>query len=436
MSRQELADAVNAYLSRTDPHEANLDANHIGKLERGEHRWPNDKRRAAFRHVLQVATDRQLGFYIIRGMSITAQRPGPSGGAPLSSGARAGHGNSDGLPDSQRRALLKGVAAVATSAGLVGPRDLLRRRRLGYSDVTRLDAVTAMYRSLDYECGGGLLYVHVNAFAESVACLVDHDYTDRLRSGLLAAIAGARQLAGWTAFDAGRHIDAQRHWLAAERAALAAGDVLLAARVRYCQARQFQHLRHNRDALDTLRLAGAQLGSTGTPAVSAMLQGAEAASLAALGDERGALTALTTAEGAFERVEPDREPVWMRFYDRGELLAQYGRVYRDLARTEPSKHGETAVRWVTDAIAAFGPQNVRSTVLNEIGLCSAWSLAGQPEQALAVGAAVIERASQLTSARITDRIRNLRRDLTPHAARTDVAEFSHQLAAIGAAPTS
>jgi len=72
MSRQELADAVNAYLAGKDGgryrHEATLDANHVGKLERGEHRWPNDVRREAFRHVLSAATDTELGFYIIRGV--------------------------------------------------------------------------------------------------------------------------------------------------------------------------------------------------------------------------------------------------------------------------------------------------------------------------------------------------------------------------------
>lgn len=431
MSRQELADAVNAHLSRADPSEASLDANHIGKLERGEHRWPNGVRRAAFRHVLRVSSDRDLGFYIVRGMSLSQPTRTVE---PTSADADDHRPGRSGTADLQRRALLRGVAAVATSAGLLGP-PVGQRRRLGHSDIERLDAVTAMYRSLDYECGGGLLYAHLNAFAESVAGLVDHDYSDRLRPALLTAIAGARQLAGWTAFDAGHHVDAQRHWLAAERAAVEADDVPLAARIRYCQARQFQHLRHNRDALDTLHLAGASLGDAATPAISAMLQGAEAASRAALGDASGALRALASADGWFACVEPDREPVWMRFYDRGELFAQYGRVYRDLARTDPRRHGETAVQWVTDAIAAFGPQNVRSTVLNEVGLCSAWSLAGQPDQALAVGRVVIERAAQLTSARVSERIRNLSRDLAPHSDRSDVADFSRHLTTVGTATT-
>ncbi len=78
MSRQELADAVNAYLARKDDSEATLDANHIGKLERGDHRWPNDLRREAFRHVLKAATDSGIGFYIIRGLR-SDSAPGAAG---------------------------------------------------------------------------------------------------------------------------------------------------------------------------------------------------------------------------------------------------------------------------------------------------------------------------------------------------------------------
>jgi hypothetical protein len=45
---------------------------------------------------------------------------------------------------------------------------------------------------------------------------------------------------------------------------------------------------------------------------------------------------------------------------------------------------------------------------------------------------VIEHAEQLTSRRVVDRIRNLRRDLTGHLHRSDVADFSHRLALVGA----
>src|SRR5262249_18287668 len=158
------------------------------------------------------------------------------------------------------------------------------------------------------------------------------------------------------------------------------------------------------------RLARAQLADQATPALQAMLHGAEAASLAALGDHNNSLLALATATEHFEHIEQDREPDWMRFYDRGELLPQYGRVYRDLARTD-QRHADTAAEGATAAIDAFGPANVRSTVLNEVGLCSALLLAGEPDQAINIGTRAITRGQQLTSRRVLDRIRNVRRDI-------------------------
>ncbi|MEU9824122.1 helix-turn-helix domain-containing protein [Micromonospora chersina] len=331
--------------------------------------------------------------------------------------------------DEGRRALLAGIAAVAAGAGLLGSVAAHRPRRLGSVDIVRLNAVLELYRSMDYECGGGLLYREVDRFAQSVYGLLDWSHPDALTRPLVAAVAAARQLAGWTALDAGLNDHAHRHFLAAERTALAADDVLLTARVRYCQARQLQHQRQNRDALATLQLARLQLGSAATPAVSAMLYGAAAASLAALGQRQEALTELSKSSDAFGRIVPDREPKWMRFYDRGELLAQYGRVYRDLARAD-SRHAPDAVHWVHEAVAAFGPHNVRSLLLNEVGLCSALFLADDPQQAVAVGRRVIARVGSVTSRRTIDRVRNLRRDLVKHRSDRAVAVFARELAAV------
>jgi hypothetical protein len=66
MSRQELAEAVNTYLWDTYQQDENLDENDIGKLERGDHRWPGARRREALRAMLQTDTDAELGLYINR----------------------------------------------------------------------------------------------------------------------------------------------------------------------------------------------------------------------------------------------------------------------------------------------------------------------------------------------------------------------------------
>jgi tetratricopeptide (TPR) repeat protein len=420
LSRQELAEAANAWLADRHPAEAALDANYIGKLERGKHRWPSAGRRAALRHVLHTDTDADLGFYINRGRQHT-DRPvtHPELHRSMPNFATSG--------EPHRRTLLKSIAAVAAGAGLLNLSPATGGRRVGMGDVERIEAVTILYRSMDYEYGGGLLCDEVGRFAEATSALLTRAHTGDANTRLAAAVAAARQLAGWTAFDAGRHSDAGRHWLAAERAALTADDQRLAARIRYCQARQFQHLHHNQDALDTLQLARTQLGKQATPALLAMLLGAEATSLAALGDHPTAISTLQQASAAFEHINPDTEPDWMRFYDRGELLAQYGRVYRDLARHD-SRHGDAAVAWTQAAVSAFGRQNIRSTVLNEVGLCSALVLAGEPDRALTVGASMIQHGRALTSMRIQDRIRNLTRDIPADTRRNDLADFRHTVA--------
>lgn len=63
MSRQELADLVNGHLYRTTNSIHSVDANYIGKLERGCFRWPSANYRAALRAVLHATTDSELGFY-------------------------------------------------------------------------------------------------------------------------------------------------------------------------------------------------------------------------------------------------------------------------------------------------------------------------------------------------------------------------------------
>ena len=60
MSRVELANALNGMFPLTG-REYSLDANYVGKFERGVIRWPHSDYREALRTVLGVATDAELG---------------------------------------------------------------------------------------------------------------------------------------------------------------------------------------------------------------------------------------------------------------------------------------------------------------------------------------------------------------------------------------
>lgn len=62
MSRQEVAEAVNAHVYFATGRVSAMDAHYVGRLERGIRRYPTADYRAAFRAVLGAATDAELGF--------------------------------------------------------------------------------------------------------------------------------------------------------------------------------------------------------------------------------------------------------------------------------------------------------------------------------------------------------------------------------------
>lgn len=301
-------------------------------------------------------------------------------------------------------------------------------RAVGLSDVSRIEALTVLWRAADYRIGGGALSAGADHFADAAASLLRGSYSQATGLALNRAVAGVRQLAGWMAFDAGYHANAQRHWIAAERSALAAGDLAFAARVRYSQARQLQHLHWNEDALATLRLAREQTSQAASPGLLSMLWGAEAASHAALGDFVEAKNALARAHELFGHIELENEPPWMHFFGEGELLAQYGRVYRDMARLDSRRFGAEAVEWVNRALPSFDSSHNRSYTLNLVGLSSAYLLADDTERGLQTARATLERASSLSSRRVWDRIGYLRRDFARHQiSLPEVRELDHDI---------
>jgi hypothetical protein len=90
LSRAELADAINSSLGRLHPDQdmttQYVDFRWIGKLERGEHRWPSDERRSALRHVLKAASDARLGLYSPRRSPDAATlQPAPQSSQPTTS---------------------------------------------------------------------------------------------------------------------------------------------------------------------------------------------------------------------------------------------------------------------------------------------------------------------------------------------------------------
>ncbi|MCD0444275.1 helix-turn-helix domain-containing protein [Glycomyces sp. A-F 0318] len=306
--------------------------------------------------------------------------------------------------------------------------DLGSRPRIGKADVARLNAVHGLYQSLDYQYGGGLVYESVNQIADASTAFLDRDYPAQLGTDLLNTIANLRLLAGWTAFDMCDHASGLRHFAGAERLANRAGNTSLAIYVHYCQARQLQHLRQNRDAVEVLRAAQDHYADQATPGAWSVLDATIAPSLAALGDRDGALAALNRATDSFERMIPGDEPPWIGWMDRAELAAQFGRVYRDFARQDRN-YADQAVEWTQQAIAGFDEGMQRSSLLNEVGLCSASFLAGDADAGVRIGTRLLENPPPVVSQRVKERIVNIARDARLcTSGSSEVDDFIHVIA--------
>ncbi|WP_433531012.1 hypothetical protein ACQPYA_02480 [Micromonospora sp. CA-263727] len=67
MSRQEVAEAVNAWIWEHQGRRTYLDSRYVGKLDRGESRWPVAHVRAGLRGVFDVDNDASIGLHVIYG---------------------------------------------------------------------------------------------------------------------------------------------------------------------------------------------------------------------------------------------------------------------------------------------------------------------------------------------------------------------------------
>lgn len=164
LSRQELAEAVNAWIFTVHGRRTALDARAIGKLERGETRWPQVLVRAGLRAVLGVTTDAEIGLFRIKDyvqpIGVGAAAPADPGVAPDSppmAAADVGVVRWEDVTEG-RRELGRLLGVWRTRAGLT-QRVLADRVRWARSTVANVergqDVGRSFWQSCDEETGAG-----------------------------------------------------------------------------------------------------------------------------------------------------------------------------------------------------------------------------------------------------------------------------------------
>ncbi|GGV76792.1 hypothetical protein GCM10010499_35140 [Streptomyces thermoviolaceus subsp. apingens] len=220
----------------------------------------------------------------------------------------------------KRRTLVGGIAAAAAAAaapGTTGP------RRIGMSDVERLQREFARVIASDHRHGGQ------RAIEQRAAALADEalnlqnagSATQRVRSSLYGAAAAFRSSAMWAAIDGRRYADAITHMREAQALAELSGDQAIKFRIWSHAGTLYRHMGRPADAFAANDVAR-NLHITRRDPMFASLGLARQMAIHGLAQDRSGLRrAFDQAQAAMERADPgDHRPVWLiALYDQAEL---------------------------------------------------------------------------------------------------------------------
>ncbi len=407
LTRQELAELVNAWV--WDHHHMVVDAseNYVGKLERGVIRWPGKLYREAFRAILGVTTDAALGFVNGRRAAVK-------------------------LENVDRRQFIQttpGVGALALggplAALLEGTQPTPIPRRVGATDIEQIRAATQVFMSWSRIYGGGVAREAVRGQLRWSAGLLDAICPARLRPELFSAVGALAETAGLMALDAWADGDADRAFRFALACAEQADDWHLRASVLDSMALQAIRTGQPDEGLTLAEQAlvrADRLTETG----QAMLHSTRGRAFAKMRRVNETLAVVGAAEDHFTLVTPANDPPSVANYSAAFLAGNTGQALFDLAIV--GGDSAQAADRLTAAVAghtATGHARPRAVCLTK--LASLIMATGDPLQAAGFGHEALDAAGAIRSRRSTDALRELARYAAAHQRLDEVAHLRHRI---------
>ncbi|WP_032712294.1 helix-turn-helix domain-containing protein [Salinispora arenicola] len=309
----------------------------------------------------------------------------------------------------------RGFVIAAGLAAALPHTLLVHGRRVGAATPRQIAERTARLRRLDNYLGGADTHDLYAAEVHSTTQLIkDGSYSEATGRQLLAVLAEQAQLAGWAAFDAGRHSDADRLYRTSLAAARDADNPPLIGNALAFLA--YQQLDLGKPATATAA-ASCDAADTATPGVRALLNLRAGWAYAVTGD--AALTQKHLDQGtACLAGHDDRpEPDWVWWVDRVEGDIMAGRCWAVLNR--PLR----AIPVLERALAGFDDTQARDKSLYLSWLADAYLDANEVEQACATASVVARLAAGVGSIRPGQRLYEILGRLEPHAALPCVVEL-------------
>jgi hypothetical protein len=399
MSRAGLADAVNAHVWKSSGSPSCLDADTIGRYERGVIRWPRADYRAGLREVMGVESDSDLGFHPTpRGRGALST---PSVGSKISDERNA---SSEEIDPVDRRDFLRTLAATGAGVGLAASLEALsleldRRAPTAISeaDIAHLESVATFLMSWSHIHGGQKMAPTVSAEISRAATLLDVSCPPRLRSRLFAAVAHLGVSGGTILFDAHDHGLSEKILSFATVCAEEAGDWHLRAKALSMRARQAVWVGDD-DAGFTLAQLGLVRNDRLTATETAMLHTATARAHGRLGNIAETIRAVGAADDAYAAADRANEVPWMAYYDDAQHNGDTGHALFELA-----VHGmqaEEATQRLASAVKGHTDAYIRSRSFSGFKLATLTMHLGEAERAVTIANAAISDAEGIRSPRL------------------------------------
>ncbi|MGH4008018.1 MAG: helix-turn-helix domain-containing protein [Pseudonocardiaceae bacterium] len=287
--------------------------------------------------------------------------------------------------------------------------------------VDQLPTMITTLRTMDDVAGGGtVLSLAGRAFGWVAGLLDQASYDEHTGRRLYIALAELGQLAGWAAHDAGRPGLGQRYHVAALHAAHSADDRPLGAHILGGMADQAA--RHGRAAEAVALIETAVFGIRGweTPRLVAELYIRKAYALATMKDGLACVAAVAKARTQVEQFQPDGDPRWLYWVTPAEITAGAGDCLLQLGQPD------RATALLDGGIALFDDSFVRDRQIYLTHLAEALARPGKQRDMDAAtdrGLAALHLTESLTSTRGIDCLRDLYRQMQPHASVPAVGDF-------------
>ncbi|WP_432420688.1 XRE family transcriptional regulator [Nocardia farcinica] len=414
LTQERLAQLVNARIEQITGTPGRYTDETIRRYLSGERTWPDRKYRSAFRYVLGVESDFELGFYNQRSVH-----------ALLGSAIEE---------DPMRRSeFLRAAVGVAASVAVPAPlKDLATimeptpvPARISRTEIAQVLDTARLFNGWDNTYGGALVREAVAAQLRYAVDLLSAGGSDEIRAELFSAVGFLGHTAAWMAFDAFAHDDARRMLNLALRCAEQARDAHLRAEVLSRMARQAIWCGDPDTGL-TLAELGLVRADLLTATERANLHVVRARALAQMNRVEEAVRAIGEADDHFSNRDVSIDPVWMAYYDDAQLAGDTGHALYELA-LRGRFAGEARARLQT-AVDGHGETYIRSRAFAGLKLASLVMATGDPHEATTIAHSAVDDAAHVRSQRANTYLRELGQLAAAHPTLDDVANLRHRLA--------